>query len=112
MTTIERLNNLVNNYKEYKQSYEYSEFYKIHRKDYDLLIKDIDVLLVNYNSLQLVSKILEEKVDKLKKQLEEYKEQVHKGLFNTCLPYTTGYNKAIKDKEIQQKDNWNKLKNI
>ena len=40
----------------------------------------------------------------LKKQLEEYKEQVNKGLYNTCLPYTTGYNKAIKDKEIQQKE--------
>ena len=40
----------------------------------------------------------------LKKQLEEYKEQVNKGLYNTCLPYTTGYNKAIKDKENQQKE--------
>ncbi len=40
----------------------------------------------------------------LKKQLEEYKEQVNKGLYNSCLPYTTGYNKAIKDKEIQQKE--------
>ena len=40
----------------------------------------------------------------LKKQLEEYKEQVHKGLYNVCLPYKTGYNKAIKDKEIQQKE--------
>ena len=40
----------------------------------------------------------------LKKQVEEYKEQVNKGLYNTCLPYTTGYNKAIKDKETQQKE--------
>ena len=40
----------------------------------------------------------------LKKQLEEYKEQINKGLYNTCLPYTTGYNKAIKDKENQQKE--------
>lgn len=40
----------------------------------------------------------------LKKQVEDYKEQVNKGLYNTCLPYTTGYNKAIKDKEIQQKE--------
>ena len=37
----------------------------------------------------------------LKKQLEENK---HKGLYNTCLPYSTGYNKAIKDKENQQKE--------
>lgn len=47
---------------------------------------------------------LKEENDKLKKQLEEYKEQVHKGLYNVCLPYKTGYNKAIKDKEIQQKE--------
>lgn len=40
----------------------------------------------------------------LKKQLEDYKEQVNKGLYNTCLPYITGYNKAIKDKENQQKE--------
>ena len=40
----------------------------------------------------------------LKKQLEEYKEEVNKGLYNTCLPYTTGYNKAQKDKENQQKE--------
>lgn len=40
----------------------------------------------------------------LKKQLEEYKKQVNKGLYNTCLPYTTGYNKAIKDREIQEKE--------
>lgn len=35
---------------------------------------------------------------------QELKEQVSKGLYNTCLPYTTGYNKAIKDKENQQKE--------
>ena len=40
----------------------------------------------------------------LKKQVEEYKEQVNKGLYNVCLPYQTGYNKAIKDKENQQKE--------
>lgn len=47
---------------------------------------------------------LKEEIRQLKKQLEEYKEQVHKGLYNVCLPYKTGYNKAIKDKEIQQKE--------
>ena len=45
-----------------------------------------------------------EEAKELKKQVEEYKEQVNKGLYNTCLPYTTGYNKAIKDKENQQKE--------
>ena len=38
---------------------------------------------------------------KLKKQLDENK---HKGLYNTCLPYSTGYKKAIKEKENQQKE--------
>ena len=42
-----------------------------------------------------------EYVEELKKQIEEYK---HKGLYNTCLPYSTGYKKAIKEKENQQKE--------
>lgn len=29
---------------------------------------------------------------------------MNKGLYNVCLPYKTGYDKAIKDKEIQQKE--------
>lgn len=40
----------------------------------------------------------------VKKQVEEYKERVNKGLYNTCLPYKTGYDKAIKDKKTQQKE--------
>ena len=48
----------------------------------------------------------------LKKKLEEYKEQVHKGLYNVCLPYKTGYNKAIKDKETQQKEYMKWLESI
>ncbi len=51
-----------------------------------------------------LSEQLQQENKNLKKQLEEYKEQVHKGLYNTCFPYTTGYNKAIKDKENQQKE--------
>lgn len=43
-------------------------------------------------------------LDLLIKENQELKEQVNKGLYNTCLPYTTGYNKAIKDKENQQKE--------
>ena len=50
--------------------------------------------------------------EQLKKQVEEYKEQVHKGLYNVCLPYKTGYNKAIKDKEIQQKEFIEYLENM
>ena len=44
---------------------------------------------------------LQQENQELKKQLEEYK---HKGLYNTCLPYSTGYKKAIKEKENQQKE--------
>ena len=44
---------------------------------------------------------LQQENKELKKQLEENK---HKGLYNTCLPYSTGYNKAIKEKENQQKE--------
>ena len=51
-------------------------------------------------------------IKELKKQLEEYKEQLKKGLYNTYLPYTTGYNKAIKDKETQQKELYNYIKNL
>ncbi len=62
----------------------------------------------------------------LKKQVEEYKKELEctigivehnriiseknkkiyqlKGLYNTCLPYITDYNKAIEDKETQQKE--------
>lgn len=54
---------------------------------------------------------LAHRYSELKKQLEESKEQVNKGLYNTCLPYTTGYNKAIKDKETQQKEFIKYLKN-
>lgn len=52
-----------------------------------------------------LTKQLEKENQELKKQLEEYK---HKGLYNTCLPYSTGYKKAIKEKENQQKEfiNW------
>lgn len=46
---------------------------------------------------------LQQENQELKRQLEEYKEQVSKGLYNICLPYKTGYDKAIKDKEILQK---------
>ena len=44
-------------------------------------------------------------------EIKELKEQVHKGLYNVCLPYATGYNKAIKDKETQQKEFINWLEN-
>ena len=72
--------------------------YYIQGSDHYLIPKDVFIELFNEMSNW------REEAKELKKQVEEYKEQVNKGLYNTCLPYTTGYNKAIKDKENQQKE--------
>lgn len=52
-----------------------------------------------------------ETIDKLKKenerlkiQLEEYRDHFHRGLYNTSFPYSTGYDRAIKDTQNQQKE--------
>lgn len=97
---------------------DYSKYY-IQGSDHYLIPKDVFKELFNEmlnwkeESIELNKKYVNAVADyettmaeknKLKKQLEEYKEQVNKGLYNTCLPYTTGYNKAIKDKETQQKE--------
>lgn len=85
--------------------------YQLARCEIKELKKQLEVGKEQYNDLieekeelqeQLSSNTLQ--LEELKKQLEEYKEQVNKGLYNTCLPYTTGYNKVIKDKETQQKE--------
>lgn len=57
-------------------------------------ISNMNVL--NLNDLEYVKNLYQEN--------QLLKKQVDKGLYNTCLPYTTGYNKAIEDKEIQQKE--------
>lgn len=72
--------------------------YYIQGTDHYLIPKDV------FNELFNEMSNWREEAKELKKQVEEYKEQVNKGLYNTCLPYTTGYNKAIKDKENQQKE--------
>ena len=59
-----------------------------------------DNITITCDFIMNIEGLIEEN-QSLKKQLEEYK---HKGLYNTCLPYSTGYNKAIKDKETQQKE--------
>ena len=66
--------------------------------------KDNEQLRNDINYYKNFNKRLQKENQKLKKKIEEYKEQVSKGLYNTCLPYTTGYDKAIKDKEMQQKE--------
>ena len=57
--------------------------------------------LEEYKLITIDYQELEARNQELKKQLEENK---HKNLYNTCLPYSTGYKKAIKEKENQQKE--------
>ena len=54
---------------------------------------------LDLNDLLEENQGLKEQLSSNTLQLEELKKQVNKELYNTCLPYTTGYNKAIKDKE-------------
>ena len=68
------------------------------------LKKQLEVGEEQYNDLVEEKESLQEQLSSNTLQLEELKEQVSKGLYNTCLPYSTGYNKAIKDKENQQKE--------
>lgn len=68
------------------------------------LKKQLEVGEEQYNDLVEEKESLQEQLSSNTLQLEELKEQVSKGLYNTCLPYSTGYNKAIKDKEAQQKE--------
>lgn len=85
--SFENLTKLIEEHN--KETYPYKK-YEFDSTSYTLLLISINNLI--------------KENQELKKQVEEYKEQVNKGLYNTCLPYTTGYNKAIKDKEIQQKE--------
>lgn len=73
-------------------------------KENQSLKKQLEVGEEQYNDLVEEKESLQEQLSSNTLQLEELKEQVSKGLYNTCLPYSTGYNKAIKDKETQQKE--------
>ena len=73
---------------------DYNKYY-IQGSDHYLIPKDVFIEL--FEEMENWREVAKE----LKKQLEEYK---HKGLYNTCLPYSTGYKKAIKEKENQQKE--------
>lgn len=64
------------------------------------ILKDSQCIDYKYYHNDCIINLIKENQE-LKKQLEENK---YKGLYNTCLPYSTGYNKAIKEKENQQKD--------
>lgn len=74
------------------------------KKQYENAVADYETTMAEKEQLNSLVNSCQEEIRQLKKQIEEYKEQVNKGLYNTCLPYTTGYNKAIKDKETQQKE--------
>ena len=64
-------------------------------------VADYETTMFEKEQLNSLVNSCQEEIRELKKQLEEYK---HKGLYNTCLPYSTGYKKAIKEKENQQKE--------
>lgn len=64
-------------------------------------VADYETIMFEKEQLNSLVNSCQEEIRQLKKQLEEYK---HKGLYNTCLPYSTGYKKAIKEKENQQKE--------
>ena len=59
------------------------------------LKKQLEVGEEQYNNLVEEKENLQEQLSIKTLQLEEYKNQVDKGLYNVCLPYSTGYNKAI-----------------
>ena len=82
--------------------------YQLARCEIKELKKQLEVGEEQYNDLVEEKENLQEQLssntlqlEELKKQLEELK---HKGLYNTCLPYSTGYNKAIKEYKTQQKE--------
>ena len=111
---------LLKENKQLKEQLEYlrsGEYYNQLRFENEMLQKVVDtngVPIEVYDYIDCThrnTELLKENQE-LKKQLEEYKEQVNKGLYNTCLPYTTGYNKAIKDKETQQKEFIKYMNNI
>lgn len=73
-------------------------------KENQELKKQLEAGEEQYNDLVEEKEELQEQLSSNTLQLEKLKKQVNKGLYNTCLPYKTGYNKAIKDKETQQKE--------
>lgn len=73
-------------------------------KENQELKSQLEVGEEQYNDLVKEKENLQEQLSIKTLQLEEYKNQVDKGLYSTCLPYRTGYNKAIEEKENQQKE--------
>ena len=68
------------------------------------LKKQLEVGEEQYNNLVEEKEKLEEQLSSITLELEEYKKQVNKGLYSTCLPYKTGYDKAVEDYKKQQQE--------
>ena len=68
------------------------------------LKEQLEVGKEQYNDLVEEKEKLQEQLSIITLELEEYKSQVHKGLYSTCLPYKNGYNKAIEENKTQQKE--------
>ena len=127
---IERLNNIINELKKENEQlqqqckkqkevvdkavadYEKTRFEKEQlnslvnscQEEIRQLKKQFEVGEEQYNDLVEEKEKLQEQLSSNTLQLEKLKKQVNKGLYSVCLPYKTGYDKAIKDKEIQQKE--------
>ena len=76
---------------------------ELHQENQELK-KQLEVGKEQYNDLVEEKEILQEQLSSNTLQLEELKEQVSKGLYSTCLPYRTGYDKAVEEMENQQKE--------
>ena len=60
--------------------------------------------VADYETTMFEKEQLNSLVNSCQEEIRQLKKQVNKGLYNVCLPYQTGYNNAIKDKETQQKE--------
>ena len=95
-----------------KNSQKLVDFMNYQDKEIRQLKKQFEVGEEQYNDLVEEKEKLQEQLSSNTLQLEKLNKQVNKGLYNVCLPYKTGYDKAIKDKEIQQKEFIEYLENI
>lgn len=103
----EMLQNVVDNGEVSKEDKEFIDM--THRntellEENQELKKQLEVGKEQYNDLVDEKEELQDQLSIKTLQLEEYKNQVDKGLYSTCLPYRTGYDKAVEEMENQQKE--------
>lgn len=87
-----------------EQAFEFLKYIKNLQQENKELKKQLEVGEEQYNDLVEEKEELQEQLSIKTLQLEEYKNQVDKGLYSTCLPYRTGYDKAVEEMENQQKE--------